>query len=162
MTLRSQMTGAPNPTSVYALEPGVVYVVSKPITDYHGGRFEVGELLTFEGRHYLPYHGGHTIVFREKALYLQEDEQADILGAMAEHLSVHDASGRRRPDPPSLPPENRKVAGLDFLGSLLMVLLIIAVWILKGRTDFVTWLGFALFGTAAFFSGRDWWRARRR
>lgn len=34
-----------------------------------------GTRLTFRERHYLPYHGGHTLMFREATLYLQDDDE---------------------------------------------------------------------------------------
>lgn len=151
----------PNPTSVYALEPGVVYIVTKRFDDYHAGKFEAGELLTFENRHFLPYHGGHTIVFREKALYLQESDQAEILDNLTDYLAVYDASGRQPPPPPPPPPKKGSYL-LEFLGSLCMTAATIAVWILNGRTGFMFWISLLIFGAAAVFSGTDWWRSRRK
>lgn len=79
--VRSAGLAQPAPEgTVYAMTPGSRYRVMKPFTDCYGGSFEQGELLTFKERHFLPYHGGHTIVFDERSLYLQEDEHREILG----------------------------------------------------------------------------------
>jgi hypothetical protein len=55
------------------------YVVVQGFTDYHGGRFEAGERLTFKSHNFVPYHGGHVLEFEERAVYLQEEENADVL-----------------------------------------------------------------------------------
>ena len=72
--------------SVYDLVPGSRYRVRKDFTDYYGGHFATGSLLTFQKRDFLPYHGGHTINFAEQTLYLQEDQNADILGNLWTYL----------------------------------------------------------------------------
>ena len=61
------------------LRAGREYVVVQSFTDYHGGRFEAGERLTFRKHDYLPYHGGTTIEFEERTVYLQDEENADVL-----------------------------------------------------------------------------------
>ena len=61
------------------LRAGRVYVVVQSFTDYHGGRFEAGERLTFKRHDYLPYHGGTTVEFEERTVYLQDEENADVL-----------------------------------------------------------------------------------
>ena len=66
--------------SVYHLRAGRRYAVIQSFTDYHGGRFEAGELLTFKSHNFVPYHGGHVLEFDERTVYLQEEENADILG----------------------------------------------------------------------------------
>ena len=72
---------------IYTLERDAAYVVSRRFTDYYGNEFAPGEMLTYVERHFLPYHGGHTIVFRERKLYLQEEENKDIIDSLAEYLS---------------------------------------------------------------------------
>ena len=72
---------------IYTLERDAAYVVSRCFTDYYGNEFAPGEMLTYVERHFLPFHGGHTIVFRERKLYLQEEENKDIIGSLAEYLS---------------------------------------------------------------------------
>ncbi len=74
-------------TDMYTLEPGAVYSVRRPFTDFYGNVFSPGETLTYVERHFLPYHGGHTIVFRERNIYLQEDENRDIVDSFSEFLS---------------------------------------------------------------------------
>lgn len=72
---------------IYTLEKGATYVVSRAFTDFYGNAFSPGETLTYVERHFLPYHGGHTIVFGERNIYLQEDENGDIIDSFAEYLS---------------------------------------------------------------------------
>ena len=76
--------------SVFNLEPGVVYEVVKPFADYYRNQFSVGEKLTYVERNYVPYHGGHTVVFRERKLYLQDDENADLIDSLGEYLTARD------------------------------------------------------------------------
>jgi hypothetical protein len=149
-----------NPTSVYQLEPGVVYIVTKRFDDYYSGKFEAGELLTFECHHFLPYHGGYTIVFRERAIYLQENDQSEILCNLANYLAVHDDSGRLPPQPP--PPAPKGESDLSyFITGLAMVAGFIGLWIFHGRANFAIVGGILLFGAGAAISGIDWWRSRR-
>ena len=65
--------------TVKLLKKGRRYVVKKSFVDHHGQCFEVGDGLTFVKKDYLPYHGGHTIFFEERTIYLQDEEQAGIL-----------------------------------------------------------------------------------
>jgi hypothetical protein len=83
-------TPIPQPASegtVYGMTPGSRYRVMKSFTDCYGGSFQEGEILQFKERHFLPYHGGHTIIFAERSLYLQEDESREILGSFSEYLA---------------------------------------------------------------------------
>jgi hypothetical protein len=85
--------------TVHSLVPGHLYRVGKAIADHCGNAFHPGEELRFVERHFLPYDGGHTIVFgcpdgRERRMYLQDEDESDILGNLDEYLldgSVHDA-----------------------------------------------------------------------
>lgn len=61
------------------LRAGRQYAVVQSFTDYHGGRFEAGERLTFRRHDFLPYHGGHTLEFEERTVYLQEDDNSEVL-----------------------------------------------------------------------------------
>lgn len=45
-------------------------------------------MLTFLEVNFLPYHGGYTVVFKEKNLYLQEQENAEMLDALGNYLSL--------------------------------------------------------------------------
>lgn len=72
--------------TVYGLIPGRKYKVIKPFTDFYGNHFEQNELLEFSTRHFLPYDGGHTIMFKEKAIYLQEDVNKDVLDHFSEYI----------------------------------------------------------------------------
>jgi hypothetical protein len=65
--------------TVYDLLPGCHYRVRKSFADYYGGAFTQGSLLTFRQREYLPYHSGHTIIFAEQTLYLQDETNDNIL-----------------------------------------------------------------------------------
>src|SRR5215217_923934 len=83
--------------SIYSLEQGVVYIVRKPFDDYYRNHFSVGDKLTYIGRNFSPYQGGHTIIFKEAGVYLQEDMNRDIIDSFGEYLALHDASGRLPP-----------------------------------------------------------------
>ena len=72
--------------TIYGLMPGREYLVLKSFTDHYGNAFERGERLHFKQRHFLPYHGGHTIIFEEKSLYLQEDLNQEILDHFSEYI----------------------------------------------------------------------------
>lgn len=65
--------------SVYRLQPGRTYRILQTFTDFYGSVFEVGRELIFESWNFVPYHGGHTLAFRSTSIYLQEDNQSDIL-----------------------------------------------------------------------------------
>lgn len=65
--------------TVYDLKDGRKYVILRAFTDHQGQNFEPGTVLTFRSRHFLPYEGGHTVMFTEKWMYLQEELQAEIL-----------------------------------------------------------------------------------
>lgn len=67
--------------SIYQLKEAAQYRVCRSFNDFYQGAFREGEVLTFVKFHFLPYHGGYTVVFREKTLYLQEEANADILDA---------------------------------------------------------------------------------
>ena len=72
---------------IYTLEKGATYVVAKTFTDFYGNVFSPGEILTYAERHFLPYDGGHTIVFKERNIYLQEEENREIIDSFAQYLS---------------------------------------------------------------------------
>ncbi len=72
----------------YRLVSGECYVIVKPFTDYYGNHFAAGEKLVFVQKHFLPYDGGHTLVFRERRMYLQEDEQGEIIENFNDYLAV--------------------------------------------------------------------------
>ena len=73
--------------TVYGLVQGAEYQVVQTFTDYYNNQFECGELLRFKERHFLPYHGGHTIIFEQRPLYLQEEENAAILENFSEYIA---------------------------------------------------------------------------
>jgi hypothetical protein len=73
--------------TLYGLVPGYPYQVMKSFTDYYGNSFDQGEILRFKERHFLPYDGGHTIVFVERSLYLQEDKNREILDKFSEYIA---------------------------------------------------------------------------
>lgn len=74
--------------SIYGLAVGQCYEVRQDFIDYYGNRFEAGEHLTFRQRHFLPYHGGHTVVFAEKVLYLQEEQNRQIVDEFWQYFTV--------------------------------------------------------------------------
>jgi hypothetical protein len=65
--------------TIYSLVPGRLYRVGRELVDYSRTVFHAGEALVFVERHFLPYDGGHTVVFKlpdgtERRMYLQEDQ----------------------------------------------------------------------------------------
>lgn len=76
---------------IYRLEKGATYVVRTGFTDFYGNVFKPGEVLTFTERHFLPYEGGHTIVFKERNIYLQEEANGEIIDSFADYLSRLDS-----------------------------------------------------------------------
>ena len=76
--------------TVYGLVPGRVYRIAQSFSDCYSNRFEQGELLRFQQRHFLPYHGGHTLVFEERSIYLQEDQNRPILDNFAQYVAPGD------------------------------------------------------------------------
>jgi hypothetical protein len=86
VTLPSQVNPADLEGTVYGMIPGREYQVMKSFTDHYGNAFERGERLQFQQRHFLPYHGGHTIVFKERALYLHDDQNREILDHFSEYI----------------------------------------------------------------------------
>lgn len=65
--------------SLYELERGRCYRVRRDFVDFYGNHFVESEQITFRERHYLPYTGGHTLVFEQKSIFLQEDENYQII-----------------------------------------------------------------------------------
>lgn len=83
-------TAPPRPNlegTLYGLVPGSQYQVMNSFTDYYGNSFERGEILRFKERHFLPYDGGHTIVFDQRSLYLQEDKNREILDNFSKYIA---------------------------------------------------------------------------
>lgn len=76
-----------NSLEIQALKPSRRYRVRRAFVDFYNNPFREGEVLTFIAYHFLPYHGGYTILFREKSLYLQEEANAEILNALDMYLS---------------------------------------------------------------------------
>ncbi|HEY9405748.1 MAG TPA: hypothetical protein VIQ24_24070 [Pyrinomonadaceae bacterium] len=72
--------------SISDLREGQSYLVKQSFVDYHGGKFEAGERMTFLGHDYHPYHGGHVLNFAGKTLYLQDDDNSEILGSIWAYL----------------------------------------------------------------------------
>ena len=64
------------------------YRVLQDFVDFYQNQFRQGELLTFVESHFLPYHGGYTVVFQERTLYLQEEVNSDILGSLGDYLRL--------------------------------------------------------------------------
>jgi len=74
--------------TVYGMMPEREYQVMRSFKDHYGNSFEQGEILRFKQRHFLPYHGGHTIVFDGRPLYLQEDQNREILDNFSEYIAL--------------------------------------------------------------------------
>ena len=72
---------------IHHLERAARYKVRRDFTDYYQNQFREGEILTFVELNFLPYHGGYTVVFRERKLYLQEEVNTKILDSFGEFFS---------------------------------------------------------------------------
>jgi hypothetical protein len=72
--------------TIYGMIPGSQYRVIRSCTDYYGNSFEQGAKLRFKQRYFLPYEGGHTIVFEERPLYLQEEMNQEIVDHFSEYI----------------------------------------------------------------------------
>lgn len=73
---------------IYSLTKGSQYRLEREFSDFYQNQFRDGELLTFVELHFLPYHGGYTVVFQERSLYLHEEENSDILRSMGDYLRI--------------------------------------------------------------------------
>jgi hypothetical protein len=76
-----------SPTNIHQLQKTARYRVHRDFVDFYHNPFRQGEILTFMGIHFLPYHGGYTVVFKQKNLYLQEEANAEIFEALGDYLS---------------------------------------------------------------------------
>ncbi|MFO0985446.1 MAG: DUF3601 domain-containing protein [Planctomycetota bacterium] len=65
----------PGTVVLFALRRNACYEVVQGFTDHHGSAVAEGTRLTFVQREFLPYHGGHTLTFHERTIYLQEDDE---------------------------------------------------------------------------------------
>ncbi len=65
--------------TAYRLQPQKTYRVLQGFTDFHGGSFVAGQVMRFIEQHFVPYHGGYTLMFQPTPLYLQENQQSEIL-----------------------------------------------------------------------------------
>ena len=72
--------------TIYGMIPGSQYQVVQSFTDYYGNSFNQGEVLQFKQRYFLPYEGGHTIVFKERSLYLQEERNQEIVDHFSDYI----------------------------------------------------------------------------
>lgn len=75
-----------SPLDIRQLKKTMQYRVRQTFKDYHGNLFEEGEVLTFISYSFLPYHGGYTIIFQEKTLYLQEEQNIAILNSFGDYF----------------------------------------------------------------------------
>jgi hypothetical protein len=75
------------PNDIHQLKKASRYRVNREFADFYNNQFTRGEILTFVEYHFLPYHEGYTIVFQERTLYLQEQENARILDSLGDYLS---------------------------------------------------------------------------
>ena len=70
------------------LKPHSQYRVLQDFVDFYQNQFRQGERLTFVESHFLPYHGGYTVVFQERTFYLQEELNWGILGSLGDYLRL--------------------------------------------------------------------------
>jgi hypothetical protein len=88
VTVPSRLDPSDLEGTVYGMIQEREYQVVQSFKDHYGNSFEEGERLRFKQRHFLPYHGGHTVVFEGRALYLQEDENRGILDHFSDYLAL--------------------------------------------------------------------------
>ena len=74
------------PSDIHQLKRSARYQVCRSFIDYYKNEFHEGEVLTYVEYHFLPYHGGYTVVFKEKSLYLHEEENVDVLNSFGAYL----------------------------------------------------------------------------
>lgn len=92
-TYREDLAG-----TVYGLVSGAEYRVVQSFRDHYSNQFERGEILRFKERHFLPYHGGHTIVFDTRSLYLQESENEELLANFSNYIERVERPGEDGPE----------------------------------------------------------------
>jgi hypothetical protein len=131
---------------IYTLEEGVVYTVTKPFTDYYQNHFPLDKKLTYVGRAFLPYHGGHTLFFKEQNIYLQEDDDKAFIDSFHEHLAAFDVTGRVTVTnrPPVLRPRERRKGFYYFVGFFMLAA--IALLIAFFGPSRLVWLPLVPFG----------------
>jgi hypothetical protein len=71
---------------IASLKKSAEYRVCRTFVDFYSNMFLEGTTLTFVEVHFLPYHGGYTVVFKEGRLYLHEQENANILNSLGDYL----------------------------------------------------------------------------
>ena len=75
------------PFDIHRLEKAAQGQVCQTFKDFYHSLFKEREKLTFVQVHFLPDHGGHTIVFKERNLDLQEEENTNILNSLGDDPS---------------------------------------------------------------------------
>lgn len=88
---------------VYNLRRGMIIRITNPFRDYQGQEFHCGAILHFEERHFLPYHAGHTLIFKQGSMYLcDNDDTAAIVQNQGDQFwEVIDVT--READPGGIP-----------------------------------------------------------
>jgi hypothetical protein len=132
--------------SIYTLEEGVIYTVTKPFTDYYQNHVALDTKLTYVGRAFLPYDGGHTLFFKEQNIYLQENDDAAIIDSLHEHLTIFDATGRVAPTnrPPALTPRERRKGIPYFIAFFILAMISLLILFLGSPRPM--WLALVPFG----------------
>jgi len=75
------------PFDIHRLEKAAQDQVCQTFKDFYHNLFNEREKLAFIQVHFLPDHGGHTIVFKERNLDLQEEENTNILNSLGDDPS---------------------------------------------------------------------------
>ena len=65
--------------NIWNLAPGAAIRIVATFRDCFGAEFKAGSILHFTHRDYLPYHSGHTVYFREAAMYLCDDDETSAI-----------------------------------------------------------------------------------
>ena len=70
----------PGQMNIWNLKQGTAIRILKNFRDCAGDEFTAGTILHFEHRDYLPYHSGHTVVFKEATMTLCDlDRTSEIV-----------------------------------------------------------------------------------
>jgi hypothetical protein len=94
---------APPARFIDVLEPGAIYRVIKAFTDFYGDHFEVGTELTFIKMTFVPYHGGTTVHFHPRNIYLQDEASSELINRLEAYLERMESAHTPGLEPPPLP-----------------------------------------------------------
>lgn len=65
--------------NIRSLTTGAAIRILQNFRDCAGGEFTEGQILHFTHRDFLPYHGGHTVFFKEATMYLCDNDETAMV-----------------------------------------------------------------------------------